>query len=410
MAAARLLAAGFTANVLSYGGRGDGKFLNTAAINNAMNAIASQRGGTLYFPPGIFLSGPFNLTSNLVLLLDAATLVADPDIASWPLIAPLPSYGQGRDHTNITWERYGPFIGGYNVTNIAITTNSTGVIHASGAPWWAAHNAGLLCCTPPHLFESAFTNGVEIGAAPGSPPQSLILLNSPFWNVHLYAGNSHWVHDVTILADPLQGNTDGVDPDSAQDVLIERVTYVGGDDGVAVKSGWDQAGIDFNMPTRNVTVRDSSFSTRSSCVCIGSEMSGGVEDVLVQNVNCTGTGTGFYVKSAPGRGGYVRNYTMTDVRMNGVGIGIQLSVDYGDHPDGKPVNTSALPVLDGFTVARVSGRGMGLSGSLLGLADAAFTNVSITDVNFEASGGWVCGNVSGTSANVFPAPCAEIGG
>jgi hypothetical protein len=142
MAAARLLAAGlvtavaveasFTANVLSYGGRGDGRFLNTAAINNAVNAIASQRGGTLYFPPGIFLSGPFNLTSNLVLLLDAATLVADPDIASWPLIAPLPSYGQGRDHTNITWERYGPFIGAYDVTNIAITTGPRPAARAQG--------------------------------------------------------------------------------------------------------------------------------------------------------------------------------------------------------------------------------------------------------------------------------------
>lgn len=77
--------------------------------------------------------------------------------------------------------------------------------------------------------------------------------------------------------------------------------YIGGDDGVAIKSGWDDAGIRYGVPVQGVTVRDSTFTTPAACVCVGSEMSGGAADISVSGVECVGTGTGFYTKSSPGR-------------------------------------------------------------------------------------------------------------
>lgn len=398
-------------NVLDYGAKNDGVTMNTIPIQKTIAAIEANNGGILYFPFGWYMTGPFNLTSNCILLLDGAQLIATNNFNAWTLQAPLPSYGQGRDHTSITWERYGPFIGGYNLTNVTITTNSTGIINGNGAKWWEAKINNTLAYTPGHLIEIAYSTGIEIGAPVDSVPQSLIFMDSPFWNVHLYSGSNGWFHDIWIQASTLSPNTDGIDPDSFQNLLIENFHYIGGDDAVAIKSGWDLAGILYNVPSKNITVRNSVFSTRSSCVCIGSEMSGGVEDVFVQNVTCSGTGTGFYVKSSPGRGGYVKNFTMVDTYMESVGVGIEISLSYGDHPDGKPVNNSALPILDQFTVQRVTGKNIRTSGSLLGMINAQITNVFIEDVNFGPNGGpWVCGNVSGTSNNVYPTPCSAIGG
>ena len=73
-------------------------------------------------------------------------------------------------------------------------------------------------------------------------------------------------------------NTDGIDPDSCTNVLIEDYVYCGGDDAVAVKSGWNFAGQRFNMSSRNITVRNAVSGCRGGFT-IGSEMSGGVSDV-----------------------------------------------------------------------------------------------------------------------------------
>lgn len=406
------------ANILDYGGIGDGRTLNTKAIVSAISAIDSSGGGTLYFPAGRWLSEPFNVTSNFELLLDASILVATNNFSLWDLIAPLPSYGQGRDSTPILWERYTSFIHGFNVSNVSITTNSSGIIHGQGHAWWeAVFDTKSICCTPGHLIEFLWSSDIRIGAPVGSPINSLILKDAPFWNVHLYSGVGAYVHDLTILSDPLYANTDGIDPDSQADTLIERVIYVGGDDGVAIKSGWDEAGIQYGVPTTNVTVRDSHFTTpNAACVCIGSEMSGGVADVFVSNITCVNTASGMYVKSAPGRGGFVENFNFADAVFVGVRVGIELSLAYGDHPFNKTLNESALPnPLSGFNVERVSGSVIS-PGSLLGMATAPFVGIALNDVVFTPAGGaasgaafkWTCGNISGTAQDVSPSPCALL--
>ena len=298
-------------------------------LSSALSAINSNGGGVLYFPPGTHRALPFNLSSNTVLLLDDATLVAPTSMSSYALVPPLPSYGMGRDKLpNDFAGRFEPFIGVYNATNVTITTNSSGIIDGSGMTFWIPKTNGLLNNTPPHLFEAAWSSGITIGAPPGSPLNALIFQDSPFWNIHLYDSDDAHVHDVTVLAPVDEGNTDGIDPDSSRNVLIERVIYVGGDDGVAIKSGWDDAGIKYGVPVENITVRDSSFTTRACCVCVGSEMSGGARNIFASNISCTNTGNSFYVKSAPGRGGFVKNFSFVDSTFTGTNLafGIMLTV------------------------------------------------------------------------------------
>jgi polygalacturonase len=349
------LAAGAVHSVLDFGADPTAAAPSTAAIHSALAAIRSAGGGTLYFPPGHYTSGPFNLSSNTVLLLDFATLRATPSLAAFKLVPALPSYGEGRDKLpNDLAGRSQPFVGIYNASNVSVTTNSSGTLHGSGETWWGPKAQGLLLNTPPHLIEAAWSTDLAFGAAPGAPLNALTFINSPFWNLHIYDCTGAWVHDLTILADIEEGNTDGADPDSSRNVLIERIVYVGGDDGVAIKSGWDQAGIDYGVPSENITVRDSSFTTRACCVCAGSEMSGGVRNVTVYNVSCVNVGNAFQVKTTPGRGGYVHGLSVTDSTITGASTAFMVMMTYGDHPQ-PPLtyNLSALPVLSDFSFACV---------------------------------------------------------
>lgn len=335
------VAGAFVADVHTLGG-----------VPAALSAIEANGGGTLYFPPGTHRVAPFNLTSNTIMLLDDATLIAPTSMSAYRIVAPLPSYGSGRDKLpNDFMGRFGPFIGVYNATNVSITTNSSGIIDGSGPTFWIPKNSGALNNTPPHLFEAAWSSAIDIGAPPGFPTNALILQDSPFWNIHLYDSDDAHVHDVTVLAPVDEGNTDGVDPDSSRNVLIERFIYVGGDDGVAIKSGWDDAGIAYGVPVENITIRDSSFTTRACCVCVGSEMSGGARNIFAANISCTNTGTSFYVKSAPGRGGFVSNFSFVDSTFTGTNLafGIMLTVRrahgaHTEHNDATSVAVSLPPL------------------------------------------------------------------
>lgn len=329
-------ASAFTANVVTHGG-----------VENALLALAAAGGGTLYFPPGDHAVAPFNLTSNTIMLLDFATLHGPNKIGAYAIVPPLPSYGMGRDKLpNDLNGRFQPLIGIYHATNVTITTNSSGLIDGSGETFWGPKRGGSLNNTPPHLIEVGWSSHVAIGAPPGAPLHALTLEDSPFWNIHLYDSDDLHVHDVSVFAPVSEGNTDGVDPDSSRNVLIERLVYAGGDDGVAIKSGWDDAGIRYGVPVENVTVRDSDITTRACCVCVGSEMSGGARNILASNVRCTNTGNAFYVKSAPGRGGFVKNFSFVDSVITGArtALGIMMTVRLRKHA--PPPRAPLCPALN----------------------------------------------------------------
>lgn len=239
----------------------------------------------------------------------------------------------------------------------------------------------------------------------------MILLDSPFWTVHLFSTQRAWVHDLTILSDPIGANGDGVDPDSARDIVIERVAYVGSDDAVSVKSGWDNAGIEFGQPSVNITIRDCVFTTRDACIAIGSEMSGGVENVTAVNISCIGTGRGASIKTSMGRGGYIRSFAFTDSLFQGVTSGIDFFLTYGDHPDAPGAwNKSARPILTNFVFARIQGVGVQSAGNLTGVPNIPIDGVLLQDVDLGADAQpWVCTNVTGqTAGTVVPSPCPEL--
>ena len=159
----------------------------------------------------------------------------------------------------------------------------------------------------------------------------LPLTNSPFWTVHPVYSSGVWAHHLWIL-NPVSGapNTDGIDPDSTSNVLIEECYIRTGDDAIAIKSGWDEFGYGYNISSSNITIRNSIFSSPCcAAVCIGSEMSGGVANVSVSNLTVWNSAEGLRLKTGMGRGGYIKDISMVDSTIDNSKAAFMYNAHYG---------------------------------------------------------------------------------
>ncbi|XP_042025618.1 probable polygalacturonase [Salvia splendens] len=391
-------------SIADFGGVGDGVTPNTKAFREAIYRIRhlNRTGGALlYIPSGEYLTGPFNLTSRMTLYLArGAVLKATVDTNQWPLIAPLPSYGRGRERLG---GRYMSFLHGDGLHDVIIT-GENGTIEGQGDIWWNMWRQRTLQYTRPNLVELKNSRDIIIS--------NLTFMNSPFWNIHpVYCSNVVFNY-LTIVAPADSPNTDGIDPDSSTDVCIEDTYISTGDDLVAVKSGWDEYGISYGRPSRGITIRRVTGSSAFAGIAVGSETSGGVEDVLAEHITLSNMGVGIHLKTNIGRGGVIRNITVSNVYMYKARKGIKISGDVGDHPDEK-YNPNALPVLKDVTIKDVWGEWVQQPGLVHGLKNAPFTGICLSNISFSGAPGmrnspWQCSDVSGGAVQVSPLPCSEL--
>lgn len=391
-------------SITDFGGVGDGMTLNTKAFKEAIYRIEHlrRRGGTLlYIPPGVYLTGSFNLTSHMTLYLArGAVIKADTDTRHWPLIAPLPSYGRGRERPG---GRYTSFIHGDGLRDVIIT-GENGTIDGQGEIWWNMWRRRTLQFTRPNLIEFMNSRGIIVS--------NVIFKNSPFWNIHPVYCSNVVINYVTILAPADSPNTDGIDPDSSTHVCIEDSYISTGDDLVAVKSGWDEYGIAYGRPSHGITIRRVTGSSPFAGIAIGSETSGGIEDVLAEHINLYNMGVGIHLKTNIGRGGVIRNITVSNVYMQNARKGIKIAGNVGDHPDNN-YNPNALPVVKDVTIKDVWGEGVLQAGQIQGLKNSPFTGICLSNINLQGNVGprnppWKCSDVSGAAVQVSPWPCSEL--
>ncbi|KAF8775828.1 hypothetical protein HU200_004220 [Digitaria exilis] len=395
-----------TASLADFGGVGDGTTSNTAAFRSAVEHLSqySGNGGAmLYVPAGKWLTGPFNLTSHFTLFLHSdAVILGSQNISEWPVIAPLPSYGRGRDHAG---GRYASLIGGSNLTDVVITGNN-GTIDGQGAMWWSKFKSNKLKYTRGYLIELMWSDTVFVS--------NVTLLNSPAWNIHPVYSSNVVVQWVTILAPTHSPNTDGINPDSCTNVRIEDCYVVSGDDCVAIKSGWDEYGISYNMPSSHIVVRRlTCVSPTSATIAIGSEMSGGVSDVRAEDIVAVDTESAVRIKTAVGRGAYVKDVFARRMTLTNMKRVFWMTGDYKSHPD-DGYDPNAIPVVENISYQDVVATGVYKEAARLeGIDGAPFKGICIANVTAELSKSkkypWMCAAVEGVSAaNVSPAPCEAL--
>lgn len=306
-------------SITQFGAKGDGVTLNTKPIQAAIDACPPH--GIVSVPAGVFVTGALFLKSDITLeiarggVLQGSTNPADylPFIPSrfegWDLRTYASLLNAGR------LEPRGPA----NVRHLSI--RGQGTIRGGGTPLAKAMIAAHGMRSRGRLICLVNCDDVEV--------QGVTLDNSPCWTLQFVYSRNVTCHDLTIHSTAANG--DGIDPDSSANCDIFDCTFSTGDDCIAIKSGKNPEGNAIGRPTEHVRISDCRF-LRGHAIAIGSEMSGGVRDVRIEDCVAGNLMFGLQIKGTKERGGYVRDVSVRDCDLQK--IMIVTAVGYNN--DGAP--------------------------------------------------------------------------
>lgn len=150
----------------------------------------------------------------------------------------------------------------------------------------------------------------------------------------------------------------------------------------------------------------------SAGVSIGSEMSGGVSNVTVENIYVWDSRRGVRIKTAPGRGGYANNIYYHNITLDNVRVGIVIKTDYNEHPD-DDFDPKALPIISNITYDGIHGRGVRVPVRIQGSEEIPVRNVTFHDMSvgltYKKKHIFQCSFVDGrVIGSIFPLPCENL--
>ena len=225
--------------------------------------------------------------------------------------------------------------------------------------------------------------------------------NSPCWNVHPLMSKNIIINHVHIRNPHYSQNGDALDVDSCENVIIVNSIFDAGDDAICIKSGKDEDGRRRARPCKNLIVDNCTVYHGHGGFVVGSEMSGGVENIKVSNCRFLGTDVGLRFKSTRGRGGVVKNIHISDIYMKDiVADGILFDLFYGGKSaveaagdDAKTFGTPAIPVDEttpefrDIYIQDVYCNGAGRAMLFNGLPEMPVSNINITNCTITADTG-----------------------
>lgn len=336
-----------------FGAKGDGVSLCTEAFREAFEALESRGGGHLIVPAGLWLTGPIELKSNCDLHVTSnAVIIFDPSRDLYPVISTVfegldtkrcesPIHAQDAKNISITG---GGVIDGSGeawrmVKKDKLTAGewsklvaSGGIVSQDGRIWYpdegfmkAAAKSNMN--VPEYITSEEQWNEIKSFLRPNMVQlrscenvllEDCTFQNSPCWNVHPLMCKNLIVNRVNIRNPYYSQNGDAIDVDSCENVLIINSSFDAGDDGICIKSGKDADGRRRARPCKNLIIDNCTVYHGHGGFTVGSEMSGGVENIKVSNCRFLGTDVGLRFKSTRGRGGVVRNIYINDVYMKDI--------------------------------------------------------------------------------------------
>jgi polygalacturonase len=375
-------------DVRQSGAKGDGRTLDTAAIQKALDDCGAAGGGTVHFTAGTYLSQPLTVRAKTTVLLDTgATLLASPVPADF--LKGGGDWLQARSSGDFI-----PFIGGRDLTNVTIAGG--GAIDGNGAVWWeeaekARRKVSGFTLPRPNLIVFNRCKNLRLAG--------IKLINSPKFHFVPTDCEDVAVEDVTIIAPVGAANTDGIDPSNCRNVTITRCTIDTGDDNIAIKSGKKVAGREFGC--ENITVTDCVF-LHGHGMSIGSETVGGVRNLVVKNCRFDGTENGLRIKSRRGKGGLVQDVSYSDITMTNVRPALSMVCYYQDssqakYPKDDPAQpmTDTTPIIRNVRISNVTASSTKNAGLIVGLPESLVSNVVLENVHLSAETGLTIANAKG---------------
>ena len=247
----------------------------------AIGGPCGAPGSTVVFPANTsFLSGSIDLsnTANLTLQFSiGSSIFGSSDPSLYPLEQQLPP-------TNLPSfpSQWRALIHARNASGLTIEGPTSAAIDGLGWPWWAAFNNNSLAFQRPKLVEIIDSSRVSF--------RGMTFRNSPFWTLHtLYCNDVRFI-SLTVLAPRAVGNTDGIDPDSCSDVLIDNCLVDVGDDGISLKSDFrvdPRTGAVTLVPTARVVIRNTTVLSRNVVRMSGGSRSWPLGSVMPATLPCS---------------------------------------------------------------------------------------------------------------------------
>ena len=444
----------YTVNIVDFGAKGDGIVLNTKAINDAIKAVNAKGGGKVIIPEGLWLTGPIELLSNVNLYteMNALVLFTD-DFEAYPIIK--------TSFEGLDTRRCQSPISAWNAENIAITghgvfdgsgdswrpvkkgkltasqwkklVNSGGVLDEKQEIWYptAGSLKGAMACKDFNVPEGINTDEEWAEIRPWLRPVLLSIVkskkvllegvtfkNSPSWCLHPLSCEDFTVNNIMVINPWYSQNGDAIDLESCKNALIINSVFDAGDDAICIKSGKDEDGRRRGEPCQNVIVKNNTVLHGHGGFVVGSEMSGGVKNIYVEDCTFMGTDVGLRFKSTRGRGGVVENIYINNINMinipnepllfdlfyGGKGAGEESEEDLLNRMKTSiPPVTEETPAFRNIHISNIVCRGSGRAMFFNGLPEMPISNITVKNVVMtEATDGVVISQVDGvTLENVY---------
>ena len=369
-------------------------------IKQAIEQVAAAGGGKVVVPPGEFYTGPIHLLSNINLHIEeGATLhfIPEPELY--------------KPYVFTRWEGtelmgYSPLIYAFEQTNVAVT--GKGTLEGGGSPnhWWPWKGKWKAAQWGDDPVENQkFTRDVlrqmgEDNVAVSErvfeanylrPPfiqpyrcknvliEGVTIKNSPFWLV-----NPVLCENVTVRAvhcDSHGPNSDGCDPESCKDVLIEDCLFDTGDDCIAIKSGRNGDGRRVATPCENILINECKMAAGHGGVVIGSEISGGVRNLYAQHCEMSSPDLdrGIRIKTNSIRGGHLQNLNYRYLRIGKVKDAIVINFYYEEGDVGQ-----FMPKLEAITIDNLHVVEAKRAFMMRGYPHTPITGVTLKNITFES--------------------------
>ena len=433
-------------NILDFGAKSDINFNNKKAIQDAIDTCNKNGGGKVIIPDGFYLTGPIELKSNVNLYLSNNAYVKfTKSEDEYPLIF--------TEYEGIKKIRAISPISAKEATNIAIT--GSGVLDGSGDLWRGVKKFKLTSKQWDRLLKKSDyiykTKETEIwcptktyydGLFKGEPDYSLpnalelaqenwdmyrpvfvsfircdkvliegvTLMNSPAWNIHPLYCTNYTLKDAKVKNPAYAQNGDGIDVESCKNVEIVNTEFSVGDDGICIKSGKNAEARKIKIPTENVWIHGCKVFDAHGGFVVGSEMSRGVKNILVEDCIFSGTDIGVRFKSAMGRGGVVEDITIKNVLMNKI-IGEAMIFTMGyvlvnieDANEGKvTTNLDDIPEFKNIFIENVVCDESKIALKVEGLPEKKIHDIHIKNSNINADKDFslsLCENIKIINSNI----------
>lgn len=393
-----------TYNILQYGAQSNSGFDNTEAITKTIQECSKNGGGIVLVPKGKYLSRAIHLEDNVNFHLDkdAEILFSTNPKDYYPLVH---TSFEGAELMN-----YSPLVYAYQKKNVAITGEGTLNGQATNENWWpwcSSEQYGWKKGTPSQadplnrlrlvemaennipVSERVFGEGhylrpnfVEFFECKSVLIQGITIINAPFWVIHPIKSENLIVDGVNINSHG--PNNDGCDPEYSKNVIIKNCTFNTGDDCIAIKSGRDADGRRVAMKSENIIVQNCTMFDGHGGVTIGSEISGGVSNVYVENCKMSSPNLDIAIrlKTNSKRGGLIENFYVRNIEVGQVKEAV-LKADMFYNVHGNQ-NGTFIPRIENIYLENIKVKNGGKYSILAkGYKESPIKNITFENVTIE---------------------------